>query len=261
MGAMSRAIEIAYAVKEDLEHSREILERMARILVHNGHSPKHLAGEFRIICGRLREPNRQWDPRKLKYFFELPEIIALWHADPQYLDNRGRPIALSLRGRGPSLSALIDRVLPNEDPTSVTRSLMRIQGVRKKGRQYTPTDRYFSYSRESGQVHGLTALLGLLRTLERNVSGPKKIAILERTALNPNFPLSALPAFHRRLKAQAGQVLWTIDGEMRRQEQKKTKGPRVRLGVGIFAFEEAVTRKRSRRRVRSTAARPSRASR
>ena len=89
----------------------------------------------------------------------------------------------------------------------------------------------------------------MLRTVERNVSGPKKFAILERTALNPSFPVSALPAFHRRLKAQAGQILWGVDGDMRRQEEKNPLGARVRLGVGIFAFEEPIAGERRAHRV------------
>ncbi len=258
MGATSRARTLTHAVTETA-YSREFLERMARILVHSGHSPRQLVREFRGICGALKEPQHRWDPNQLAYFADLPEIIALWHADPQYLDNRGRPIALALRGRGPSLSTLIERVLPDEDPTRVTRSLMRTQGVRRRGRQYLPTDRYFSYPGGSGHVHGLTALLGMLRTVERNVSGSKKFAILERTALNPNFPVSALPAFHRRLKSQAAHVLWGLDGDMRRQEAKNLPGARVRLGVGIFAFEEPISQPRIGRRSRVRGRRSGRA--
>jgi hypothetical protein len=252
---------MTHAVTETASYSREFLERMARILVHSGHSPRELVREFRGICSALKEPKRRWDPSQLAYFFELPDVIALWHADPQYLDNRGRPIALALRGHGPSLSTLIERVLPDEDPLQVTRSLMRTQGVRRRGRQYLPTDRYFPYPGGSGHVHGLTALLGMLRTVERNVSGPKKFAILERTALNPSFPVSALPAFHRRLKSQAAHILWGLDGDMRRQEEKNLPGARVRLGVGVFAFEEPISRTRSTRGRRTTAGRKGRGTR
>ena len=94
------------------------------------------------------------------------------------------------------------------------------------------------YPTASGRVHGLTALLGMLRTVERNVAGGRKSTpILERTALNPRFPVSELPAFHRRLRAAAAEILWSLDGDMRRREAAHRGGPRIRLGVGIFAFE------------------------
>jgi hypothetical protein len=80
--------------------------------------------------------------------------------------------------------------------------------------------------------------LGMLRTVERNISGSRSCAILERAAMNPNFPVSALPAFHRRLNPHAEEFLWGIDGDMRRREMVASGGPRTRLGVCVFAFEE-----------------------
>jgi hypothetical protein len=80
MGATSRARTLTHAVTETA-YSREFLERMARILVHSGHSPRQLVREFRGICSALKEPKHRWDPRQLAYLADLPEIIALWHAD------------------------------------------------------------------------------------------------------------------------------------------------------------------------------------
>jgi hypothetical protein len=87
-------------------------------------------------------------------------------------------------------------------------------------------------------VYSLNALLRMLRTVERNLTGAKNAAILERAAINPNFPVSALPAFHQLVKTKASEFLWDIDGNMRRREAGTTKGKRIRVGVEIFAFEE-----------------------
>jgi hypothetical protein len=231
-------------------YSRDLLERLVRILVHSGHSPKVLLREFRDICSDLKEPARTWDPTQLTYFFDLPHVIAHWHSDPQYLDSRGVPIALALRAKGPSLSALIERVLPQEDPEQVVRSLMRLKGVRRVGRRYVPSARYFTYRQAVGRIHGLSALRGMLRTVERNVTGKKAPALFERAALNPSFPVSALPGYNRRLEAQASKFLWDQDGTLRSLEAQDPEGPRVRLGVGVFVFEEPIleTRARGRRR-------------
>ena len=238
MGARARSRPRHRPQGEGVSYSREFLERLARILVGTGHSPRELSREFREICSRLKEPATRWDPAQLTYLWDLPHVISFWHSDPQYIDSRGAPIPLSLRGRGASLCALIERVLPGENPNVVLRSLIKFKSIRRRGKFYVPRARHFTYPTASGRVHGLTALLGMLRTVERNVaSGRKSTPILERTALNPRFPVSELPAFHRRLRAAAAEILWSLDGDMRRREAAHRGGPRVRLGVGIFAFE------------------------
>jgi hypothetical protein len=70
-------------------------------------------------------------------------------------------------------------------------------------------------------------------------------------AINRNFPVAALGAFHRNVKAYASRFLTNIDINMGRHEKRATGGPRTRVGVEVFAFEEPVVergpvRKRSR---------------
>jgi hypothetical protein len=218
--------------------ARELLERLARILVRCGHSPKELPREFQRICDALKEPKRQWDPVEFNYLANLLHVITYWHGDPQYLDSRGAPLALPLKDKGSSLFSLIERAVPGVDPGAAARSLVRLKVVyRHKGR-YLPSGRHFVLSEKSAFVHGLTALLRMLRTVERNVSGPKGNAILERCAFNPSFPVRALPKFHAHVKAVAGEFLWGMDGDMRRAQEANPHGPRTRLGVGVFVFEE-----------------------
>lgn len=232
-------------------YSREFLERLARILVHAGHSPAELAREFREICSRLKRQSQRWNEAHLAYFVDLTHVNTHWHDDPKYLDSAGRPIALPLHGRGPSLTTLIEHALPAEDPEAVARTLMRVRAIRRRGSLYEPTERYVVYQSAKARLHGLTALLGMLRTVEHNVARRRKSRpMLERTALNPGFPVSELPAFHRRLNAAAEEILWTLDGDMRRREAAHRDGPRVRLGVGIYAFEEPVRPEREPRKHR-----------
>jgi hypothetical protein len=218
--------------------AQEFLERLARILVYCGHSPRELPREFQRICRELKEPKRRWDPAELHYLADLPHVITHWRADPQYLDSRGAPVALPLDGEGPSLLALIERALPEVDAAAAAQSLVRLKAVYREKDRYLPSDTYLRLSEESGFVHGLTALLGMLRTVERNVSGPKDDAILQRCAFNPSFPVRALPVFHQNVKAKASDFLWSADGDMRRAEEANPGGRRTRLGVGIFVFEE-----------------------
>jgi hypothetical protein len=92
------------------------------------------------------------------------------------------------------------------------------------------------------------SLLGMLRTIEHNVSsGRSNARLIERTAVNPRFPLRALPLFHRWLEGSASKFLWDADGNMRRREWDSLSGPTLRVGVGVFAFEDPVTTGRAAR--------------
>jgi hypothetical protein len=229
------------------EYARECLARLARILVHTGHSPQKLWRDFRGICGALKEPAHAWDPTRLTYFADLPHVIAYWHSDPQYLDREGNPSGLPLRGRGRSLSALIERVLPGEEPAAVAAALVRLKGVRRRGGLYMPTQRHLAFSNTSAHVHGLNTLMGMLRTVEHNVADERP-RILERAAMNPGVPVSELPALHAWVKAFGDQFLWNVDRYMQLREAKDKKGPRVRVGVGVYAYESPVVPAARRRR-------------
>src|SRR3982074_1237764 len=111
-----------------VDYARDCLGRLARILVRCGYSPQELASDFHGICTHLKEAARGSDAPQPAFLADLPHVIALWNADPKYLNARGLPVELPLRGRAPSLSALIARVLPDEEPGAVAQCLARMQG-------------------------------------------------------------------------------------------------------------------------------------
>lgn len=126
--------------ERDAGYSRELLTLMAQILVHTGHSPRKLAREFADICGGMKEPAGASRLPDLNFLTGLTEIIARWHAESEFLDLKGRPLALPLTGNR-SLASLIARVLQNEKPRAVLDALMRFEGIRREGHLYLPTDR------------------------------------------------------------------------------------------------------------------------
>jgi hypothetical protein len=243
------------ATASAISGAQEFLERLARILVHSGYSPRELPGLFQRICEHLKEPKCEWNQTERYYLADLFQVIAHWYADPQYLDSRGTPLALPMKGKGPTLLSLIERALPNVDPAVAVHSLMRLKAVYRRSGLYRPSARQHLLSRESGFVHGLTVLLGMLRTVERNLSGPRGSAILQRVAFNSSFPVRALSRFHAHAKTVAGEFLVGMDSDMRRAQEADPEGPRTRLGVGVFVFEEPYQAPRRRSpRVRATPA-------
>jgi hypothetical protein len=227
------------------DYAFECLSRLARILVLCGHSPRDLPRYMREVCRPLGEPSRRWDPERLNFLADLPHVIALWYSDPGYLAAGGRPAALAADGRGATLRSLIERVLPSEDPETVARTLLDMKAIRRQGSRYLPTGRNIAFRQDSARLHSLSVLMRILRTIERNIAGPKAAAILERNAIHPRFPVAALPGFHRRLKTRAADFLWDTDGDMRRRARRVRRGPMTRVGVEIFAFEEPLWRRRT----------------
>jgi hypothetical protein len=220
--------------------SREFLGRLARILVGSGHSPKALSREFRDICAHLAEPRHRFDPEHLGFVADLPHVLARWHADPRFVDSGGAPLPLPRRARGASLEGLIRAVLPQAEPSKVVRALLDLRAVARQGARYVPTGRYLAYNAQhaSALAHGLTALLGMLSTLEQNLFGGTSGALLERAAMNPRFPVEYLDQFHKRLRRRAGDFLFSMDRDMRRYEARPAHTRTTRLGVCVFAFEE-----------------------
>src|ERR1700681_611004 len=125
--------------------SREFLEALVPLMVSAGHSPKRLLAESKAICDRIKEPAREWDPADLAYVADLPHVLSHWYSDAEYTNKEGAPRPLPLRGRGPSLNALISRVYPGANPAPVVRALVRAKAVRERQGYYEPLARPVLY--------------------------------------------------------------------------------------------------------------------
>jgi hypothetical protein len=131
----------------------------------------------------------------------------------------------------------------------VIQALRQVKAIRREGRRYRPTGRQLAlqHQRVIGWLHGLTALRGLLRTVEHNIAHPEGATLLERAAINPRFQVRYLPEMHQRFKDRAATFLWQLDSEMRKRESSDKRANVVRLGIGIFAFEDPLITGRSGR--------------
>ncbi len=196
-------------------------------------SPEGLAAR---VCENLpapADPQAGLGTHLPGHLADLSHVLARWHADEQYIDADGRPVLLPLEGPEPSLSGLVSRVLPSTDPAQAIQWLTELKGIRREGKRFLPTDKYLAFNRlpMAAWAHGLAAVLGMLRTVEHNVSAPPQSRLLERMAVNPRFPVRALPQFHRELKRQAGEIVWRFDSDMRREEVRAARASPSRASV------------------------------
>ena len=221
------------------DYSHELLKRLARILQQTGHSPKALAKEFAEICRHLAEPTQRWDPSSRLLVADLAHVTAHWYADPEYHDGHGAPRALPRRGAH-SLTTLIEKVLPGRAPDAIIDSLAEVHAIAPHGKLYRPTGKSLTYSRHrlSARLHGLSALLAMLSTVEYNTSQPLALRLFERAAINPRFPVRKLPEMLRRLGSRADNFLWQSDGDMRQVELPAESNDTTRLWVGVYISED-----------------------
>jgi Family of unknown function (DUF6502) len=236
----------------------EAIGRFVRVLARCGCSPSDIADE---VARQSRRVPAGWAPKAraaLREMDDASHVLTLWFSDPAYLDRKGNPIALPLRGSGGSLETLVARVDPKVDARELLRYLVRRHALRRIGERYLPKDRILSLRGAGGpdNFRHLRGLLGMLRTQEHNGQPRRKAeGWYEVFAENPRFPISARGTFDKSIRQWGNRLLYRADSEMHRYERARKRGERtVRMALGIYRFEEggvpAIASGRKRRRSR-----------
>jgi hypothetical protein len=217
---------------------RSAVRRFVQVLARCGCAPQAIEGEVSKLC---RQIPKSWAHRAdLRDSVDPGHVMTLWFADPAYLDPRGRPRPVPLRGPALSIEDLAHRVDPKFDARYVVRYLMRGGGLKRIGARYVPNGRVVIYRGRESETPFLRGLFGLLRTLEHN-SQRAGLAPgwLELSTRNPHFPVSAAEGFERRLRRRVNRFLVQIDADMHRREGARKQGERtVRMGVGVYQYED-----------------------
>jgi hypothetical protein len=99
--------------------------------------------------------------------------------------------------------------------------------------------------RGPNEFRNLRGLLAMLRTLEHN-GRPRRQAPswFEFCAENPRIPKRACAKYDDFVSVRAMRFLYDVDSELRRLELTCKPGePTVRLGTGVYRFEEDLSGK------------------
>jgi hypothetical protein len=234
----------------------EAIARFVRVLAHCGCTPEDIGQEVARAC---REIPRSWATKAMaaqRYLDDAAHVLTLWFSDPAYLDARGKPRRLPVRGPGGSLEALAYRANPKLEARALLQYLVRHGAIRRQGQRYIPKERMLLLRNAGGPDHvrHLRALGSMLRTLEHNTQPKRRVpGWYEVFADNPNFPVSAIPRFDRRVRVHADKLLRGFDTEMVQEERARKPGEStVRIGIGVYRFEEAPLRPLPARRRRAS---------
>jgi hypothetical protein len=236
--------------------AQEAVGRFVRVLARWGCTPQHIAQEVLKACRRVPGSWAQTTKAAVSEVDAAAQVLTLWFQDPAYLDSRGNPQPLRLRGSERSLEALARQGDPKLDVEKILAYLLRRPVLRRTGARYLPRDRALML-RGSGPPHhvgSLRALVAMLSTLEHNARPRRSTpGWYEMAAVNARVPLSAIPAFDRWLRRQGNRLLEQADGKLHGYEQKRRKGERtVRVGAGLYRIgDDALPpKRRTRRRIR-----------
>lgn len=175
-------------------------------------------------------------------------VLLGWHQDPDFLDRRGHPRQLPLRGKKASFAALVRRysgdmpVRAMLDELVATRTIVRKKGsdlVRVRAKSvstvHISAKDVFSVGDRASDY---------LNTLVRNLYATQR-PLFEATACSATVPEKALPLLNRDIRTRGGNLIASIDDQLQSVSvsstmKKKTasREKSVRFGVTVFAFED-----------------------
>jgi hypothetical protein len=230
----------------EIGDSREILTGVARVLVEGGHAPARVTREMQEICSALRAPRRPFSSLNVEYVAKLPDVVAEWHEDPLYI-WKGKPRNLLMRGPVPSMTSLINSVLPDHEPRAIVRSLIRMGAIRRRGRFYECISGNVVFNGDEARWRALLVLHAVTRTISQNLSG-KSIA-LEQSAISARIAQRDIRPVNEFIRRGGLPLLHGVDGEMRRRARHVRRNePRTWAGVGLYLIDFPIDPGTTRRR-------------
>ena len=237
------------------ERALEAVTRFVRVLTHCGYRSEDVGREVMNACRKVPKTWTRSAKGDVPGMDAAAQAVTVWFSDPAYLDSRGNPLPLPLRGANLSLESLLQRVDPDVDAAELLPHLLRWQVLRRLRNRYLPRDHLVMLAGPGGPhnarvVHGL---LSMLRTLEHN-SEPERTTPgwFEVIAYNRRFPVSGCEAFEQRFRPLGLRLLQRVDSYLHRRERRRKKGERtVQVGVGVYLFEEKLRSLQARRTKRT----------
>lgn len=182
-------------------------------------------------------------------------VLDAWHRDRRYLTARGKPRAVPLLGRAPSVEALVRSEGPIFDPIDLTYRIRSLGLITQcPGNRYRPIGDTALVSIHGPTVlqHVARCLMSLLETVEDNLTVASTSAhLLERFAEVPDLPAACVDDFQQFSRLQGAMFARTINDwlETRRARDQTAanheKVGAVRAGVHVHAYV-APTRSRMR---------------
>ena len=237
VGEFVTLLKVAY-VKAAAQEGREVTGRVrpniSRIAVVSGLTRVEVAAI--LARGEAQSPSSERGRQRAE------RVLSGWWTDPEFLTAQGEPEVLRLKGARRSFAALCDRYSGEQRTAPVLDELLRVGAVRQ-----LPDGRLQALSRTCVQVRwdpaGVEAVGEQLRdhctTLLENLHHPTR-ARFARQVVNAHLDLRHAPMvireIERSLQARTDALHETLNDPA---HTAPAGAPAMRLGVGVYVFEEA----------------------
>ena len=178
----------------------------------------------------------------------LGHVVYLWQRRPEYLDDEGRPLALTAKGKAPSIEALFKEIKKKAYFAEGFRHLIRLSRIRRVSQ-----NRYLPCS-EVTIIDGLTPeMVNLLNlTINRLIStvlfntsprNQRAVRLIERVTVVPDLPGKHVRAFKNFAREQGGALInttneWLESHRGKRVARATKPGRHVTAGLHVFSFIE-----------------------
>jgi len=229
----------------DREFSRR-RTNVSRVAVRTGLSRKEVA---RIRDGiDLRQSGLPGSREIAFHSGHAARLLQVWHTDPRFLGPTGQPKVLSFDGAAECFAAIV-RSVGGDVPAGAVRSELLAAGAIEElpdGRLRV-LKRYFIPG-DLGEelVVGFRHIVApVLNGLSHNSSVAKSDAYIQRVSYSENLPRDVIPVFRRLAHERAAEFVQSVDEWLSDNEIEPLGGEdsKVEVGVGVFYFEQPVTRK------------------
>ena len=193
---------------------------------------------------KLAEPNEFSVARDL-LSQAAPHVVTHWLGDPDYRDPQRPelPRRLRLRGDGPCLRKLIERVVHGGDVRRVVAFLVQSGAVRQVGSWFELESRFIPFRSDAATAlfHTVKSVRHYVDTISHNMScGEPDATWVERSATNHSVPAHAAPVIHRYLRRRVGELVDRLDAYLRRWEIEPLSEPTVEISLHAFAHQSNV---------------------
>lgn len=204
-----------------------------------------LTGLTRKDVQRLLDTEQPDMAADMDQYNRAASVLSGWIKDPDFADGRGQPTPLLMSGAKASFSELVRRYSGDMPPRAMLDELLRVGaiGQLKDGRICLLSRAYVP---EQGPEQILTILgsdtADLIATLEHNLYAKPRKPRFQRKVMYNNVSEKTAREFHSIAAARGQELLEALDRWLAHRDRDvnpAAKGPgRVRLGIGVYHFEE-----------------------